>query len=127
MQVPSHHAWFVSGQRHTLNEQTSPTRHALPHAPQFAASFDKLTHVPALSHHDVPLGQRHAPPEHTSPLRHALPQEPQFEVVLSDTQVPALAHHACPKGHAQRLLEQSSPGRHAFPHEPQFAGSERRS
>ena len=61
---------------HSPDTQRAPTAHALPHAPQFAAS--QVVSMQAPSHHVWPeTGQVHSPSLQTSSLRHRFSQAPQ--------------------------------------------------
>src|SRR5687768_5339155 len=63
---------------HALPAQTWVAEQALPHAPQFAASFAVLTQKPLQRVPLQPPDPWHVPAEQNSPAAHALPHPPQF-------------------------------------------------
>jgi hypothetical protein len=92
----------------------------IPHVPQFARSFVRLTH--ALPQRVVPAlhPAMHVPPVQVSPVAHARPHMPQFApLVMRSTQAPPQA--VCPVGHTRRHVPvtQLCPVAQALPHMPQ--------
>ena len=84
---------------HAPLEHTWPAPHAVPQAPQLAASSLRRTQV--LPQRVVPEGQLHVPLLQVPPLPHTLPQAPQL---LGSTcvKVHASPHWVCPVKHALR-------------------------
>ena len=58
--------------------QLADARHAVPHAPQFAASFDVSTHDEPHCVRPSAQADWHEPSEQVSPALHACAHEPQF-------------------------------------------------
>jgi len=58
-----HLSGLVVGQLHTPLTQDAPAAHAVPHAPQFAASADRSTH--AVPHVALPVAHAQTPELHT--------------------------------------------------------------
>jgi hypothetical protein len=113
-----------SPEPHVLHVPSSQTlfAHAVWHAPQFCASFERSAHSPA--HGVWPSGQmrRHAPPSQRSSAAHRVAHAPQFSrSLLSCTQ---LAPH-CTRPGGQ--TSHAPPTHLALPHMlwqvPQCAGS----
>jgi hypothetical protein len=66
------------GHPHFPSAQVADEGHAIPHAPQFAASVDVSTHDVPHDTRPIAHAASHAPAEHASPASHTWPHEPQF-------------------------------------------------
>jgi hypothetical protein len=83
------------GQRQVPFEQTCPVSQFLPHAPQFAGSFEVVTQVEVDAHHVLPVPQVHVPFEQVCAAGQTLPHVPQFWVSVFVSVQPA-AHIVWP-------------------------------
>ncbi len=122
-----------AGQTHEPATQTVPPAHALPQAPQWLASLERLRHPPAQM--TVPAVQvsEQEPEAHTWPDGHAPPQRPQLalsEAMFASQPLAGLPSQltkpAAQAPSTQVPAEQAAPAlakRHATPQPPQLLGS----
>jgi hypothetical protein len=104
---------------HLLCEHLSCELHAVPHAPQLAASEARSLHAPL--HWVCPVGHAHLL-AHLSCELHAVPHAPQLAASEARS-LHAPLHWVCPVGHAHLLAWQVIPLAHCVLQPPHARGS----